>query len=151
MGSRRDPRRLVHAHAHVALVAHSRLTCVQAHANANGGVIRPAVRGECPLGREGSTDSILRPRKGDEERIALRVDLLTPGGLEGLSQDPVVLGQHVAVPVAKLLEQTCRSLDVREEEGDRSSREITHGSLRRGYYAAGAEPRARAIATISSS
>jgi hypothetical protein len=37
-----------------------------------------------------------------------------------------VLGQHPRVPVAQLFEQPRRSLDIREEERDGPSRELSH-------------------------
>ena len=92
--------------------------------------VRPGVRGERPLRRDCGQRGVPRPAKGDEERVALRVDLLSAVLGEGRAQDAPVLGQHLAVAVAQLLEQAGRALDVREEEGDGPARELGHPRFR---------------------
>jgi hypothetical protein len=69
-------------------------------------------------------DRVLRPRERDEERVALRVDHLSPDPSECLAKNSLVLGESSAVRLTEALEQPGRSLDVREEEGDRSPREV---------------------------
>ena len=49
--------------------------------------------------------------------------------LEGVAQHAAVLGQHVGVAIAELLEQLRRALDVGEEERDGAGREVAHGSI----------------------
>jgi hypothetical protein len=64
--------------------------------------------------------------EGNEESIPLRVDLDPAVAEERISQRPAMLGQHLCIRVAELVEQPRRALDVGEEEGDRPGRELTH-------------------------
>ena len=82
--------------------------------------------GERALRRARGQRGVRRLAKGDEEGVALRVDLLAAVLFECGAQDPAVLGQHLAVPVSQLLEQARRALDVREEEGDGPARKLGH-------------------------
>ena len=50
-------------------------------------------------------DRVLRARERDEERVALRVDLAAAVRVERRAQQPPVVGEHLAVAVAQLLEQ----------------------------------------------
>jgi hypothetical protein len=40
-----------------------------------------------------------------------------------------MLGQNVGIPVPQLVQQPRRAFDVREEEGDRSARQLAHGGI----------------------
>ena len=51
-----------------------------------------------------------------KKRVTLRVDLVAAVGLEGVPEQTLVLGQHVAVALAKLLDEPNRTLNVGEEE-----------------------------------
>ncbi len=67
----------------------------------------------------------LRRRERDEERIALGVDLDSTMRDERIAKDTPVLRECVGVHVrAETVQQPCRALDVREEQGDGSAREI---------------------------
>jgi hypothetical protein len=79
------------------------------------------VRRELALGRDRAGDRVLRTREGEEEGVALRVDLLPAGLSEPVAQDSPVVAVDLAVPVAELLEKACRPFDVREEERDGSA------------------------------
>jgi hypothetical protein len=81
------------------------------------------------LGRERGSRRTLGGRKGDEERISLRVDLDAAMRSEGLAQKPAMLGERVAVRLAaERMEQACGALDVSEEEGDGAGRQVAaHG------------------------
>jgi hypothetical protein len=73
-----------------------------------------------------------RRRSSDRRRrrrslIALRIHLNAPVSRERFPQQPPVVSEHVRVPVAKLVEQACRPLDVGEEEGDGAGRKLGHG------------------------
>ena len=72
-------------------------------------------------------------REGDEEGVALRVDLDAAVAREGLAQDAAVLGERLCVGLApELVQQPGRALDVGEEEGDGSGGEIAwHGIMMR--------------------
>jgi hypothetical protein len=127
VGRGRDPGGLVHAHSDVLFVAKRRgLAAVEAHPDANLGAPRPGVFGERPLPRDRTGERILCAREGVEEGVPLRVDLLPSRLLEGRPEETLVLREDIAEPIAQLLEQTCRALDVCEEESDRSSREVAH-------------------------
>jgi hypothetical protein len=123
---RRDPRRAMDAETVVALVADAGLARVHAHSHTTLHSVRPGMLGERALRRACGQRGVRGLAKGDEEGVALRVDLLSAVLFEGGAQDPAVLGQHLAVPVSQLLEQAGRALDVREEEGDGPARELGH-------------------------
>ena len=64
-----------------------------------------------------------------EERVALRVDDPTVvRGDRSAKKAPVVGERLVVAVVAELLEQRRRSLDVREEKGDCSCRQVLHNA-----------------------
>ena len=47
-------------------------------------------------------------------------------GLEGCPEQALVLGRHLAVAIAKLLDELGRPLDVGEQKGDRAAREVSY-------------------------
>jgi hypothetical protein len=57
-----------------------------------------------------------------EERVALPVDLVSAGGLEDLAEQTPMVGDHIPVFVAELLQQASRALVVGEQEGDGAAR-----------------------------
>jgi hypothetical protein len=76
------------------------------------------VLGERALAVHGGANGVPRARERVEERVALRVDLAAPGGLEDLAQEPAVVGHDLPVAIAEFLQQPRRALDVGEEKGD---------------------------------
>jgi len=50
-----------------------------------------------PLTRDRRRDRVLRPPEGDEERVALCIDLVAAVLGEGLAQDPLVILERFAV------------------------------------------------------
>ena len=114
----RHPGAEMHVQAHVALLAQGRLTHVNAHPSPD----RPVL--ERTLGLHSRGERGLAVLKDNEERVALRVDLDTAVALEGRAQQATMFRQRVPVAVAELLEQARGALDVREEEGDGSGREL---------------------------
>ena len=115
---RRDPRRAVHVDADVALVADQRRARVQAHAHTD----RPRHHG-LSFGR--GRERARRRGERDEEGVALRVDLDAVVVGKRLAQQPAVLGERVRVLLgAELLLEPGRALDVGEQEGDRSGRQL---------------------------
>ena len=81
--------------------------------------IGPARQRGLRLARGG--DGSRRGRKGDEEGVALGVDLDAAVGGEGVAQEAAVLGQRIGVALgAEGVEQLRRALDVGEQEGDRA-------------------------------
>ena len=60
-----------------------------------------------------------RRREGEEEGVALRVDLDAAVASARLADDAAVLGERLRVGLgAELVQQPRRALDVGEEEGD---------------------------------
>jgi hypothetical protein len=104
----------VHVGADVALLGQERRARVQAHPHRElERLLRLARRGE----RAGGG------REGDEEGIALGVDLDPVVAGEGLAQDAPVGGERFGVRLrAQLVQQPGRALDVGEEEGDGADR-----------------------------
>ena len=108
----------MHIEPDIALIGPERLPRVQPHPHPH----RAARKRELRIGRR--RHRIGRTREGDEERVTLRVDLDSLVAPPGLPQRTTVLGQHLRIPVAQLLQQPRRPLDVREEERHRPSREL---------------------------
>ena len=86
-----DPRRAVDVRPDVALVRHSGVAGVEAHAHADG---RPS----SSCASRGRLERPGRRRERDEERVALRVDLDAAVPRERLAQNPPVLGERARVP-----------------------------------------------------
>src|SRR6185503_7989887 len=116
VAGRTDPCGAHDVHPDVALVTHVRLAGVQPHAYPYLGALRPGVGGKRALALDCSANGIPGARERVEERVALRVDLAAAGGGEDVAQEPPVVGDHLAVLVAQLLEQASGALDVREQE-----------------------------------
>ena len=120
---RGDARSAVDVLADVALLGRGRSARVQAHAHADRSRLEPFARRARRLRRSSGC------RKGDEERVALRVDLDAAVRRRRLAHDPPVLGERVGVPRRpELVQQPRRPLDVGEEQRHRSLRKLAHGS-----------------------
>jgi hypothetical protein len=86
---------------------------------------------ECLLRSVRGRDRLRRPRKDDEEGVALCVNLDPAVRREYVAQDTAMLCQDLTVRLgAKLVQQLGRSLHVAEEEGDCSRRKISLHSTR---------------------
>ena len=70
------------------------------------------------LRRLRACDGVRGACEGDEEGVALRVDLDAAVSRERLAERAPVLGEHVGVPLAELVQEPRRALDVGEEKGD---------------------------------
>jgi hypothetical protein len=112
--------------ADVPLLADDRLTRVEAHANAEHRLVRPCVPGERTLGGDGRRHGVPGALEAEEERVALRVDLLAAPRGERVADHPPVLGEGVRVAVAERLEELGRALDVGEDEGDGAAVQRRH-------------------------
>ena len=101
---------------------------MQAHPHAD----RPGL--ERALAVEGGRGGAGRGREGDEERVALRVDLDAAVRREGGAQDAPVLGERLRVALgAERVQQPRRALDVGEEERDGAVRAARQRTASRGY------------------
>jgi hypothetical protein len=65
---------------------------MEAHTDANLGVIGPFVLGERALGVGSRSDGFPGGSERDEERVAFRIDLMTPVLRECVAQQTPVLG-----------------------------------------------------------
>ena len=127
-----DPRGAVHAEAVVPLLRHGRLGCVDAHSHAKAASRRPFLRSERVLAVDRGGGRLLGAREREEERVALIVDFLASVLADGRAQDLPVVGEHVSVPLAQMLQQLRRALDVREHEGDGSGRQFCQSHVGQG-------------------
>jgi len=82
----------VNPEADVALLADRWLASVNAHAHAELCALGPALLRKAVLGFDGRGDRVRRAWKGDEEGVALRVDLPSTVLVECLPQDSLVVG-----------------------------------------------------------
>ena len=103
----------------VALVRGERSARVEADAQLDRAVGERAGHRAC------RGDRSRRGLEGEEERVSLRVDLDPVLGSARLTDDATVLRKRLRVRVgAELAQELRRALDVGEEEGDRSGREV---------------------------
>jgi hypothetical protein len=115
------------ADAVVALVRDDGLAGVHADPDSHLPVLRPLVRAQRPLRLGGGERGVPSAREDVEERVALRVDLLAALSAEGCPHEPTVLGADTGPALAERACEPRRPLDVREEEGDRSTPQVGHG------------------------
>ena len=115
----------VDAEADVPLVGGDRLCGVDADPHADVFVRAGA------LHQSSSGNRVARARKGDEERVALRVHLVPALLLEDHPCELTVVQENARELVAELLQQPSRTLDVREEEGDCATRKLGHRPMMR--------------------
>ena len=119
-----DARGAVHVDADVPLVGDGRLPGVQADPDRHRAALQRL------LNVRGCRGGIGRSREGDEEGVALCVDLDTPMGSDHLPHDLAVCDEHVCVPIAELMQEPGRPLDVREHERHGSAREVARHPAR---------------------
>ena len=83
--------------------------------------------GKGPLPLDRGLNGLGRTLKRDEERVAVGVDLASRVRGEHLAQEALMSREHLVIAHAsKRIEEFRRSLDVREEEGDRSAWQFAH-------------------------
>ena len=99
-------------HAYVTLVGEYRLTGVHADPYSDAAALKRLLRLCRSCQRIGGTG------EGNEERVALSVDLDTVMAGERLPQHDSMLGQRIGVRGAELMEKPRRTLDVGEQERD---------------------------------
>jgi hypothetical protein len=80
------------------------------------------VRCERLLYRYRARDRVLGPRKGIEESVPLCINFTTVMLAERRTEQAPVVGEGLCIALAKRVEQTRGSFDVREEEADRPRR-----------------------------
>ena len=105
--------------------ARRRLTRVDTDPDANVYLLRPLAVGQRALDRDRRLHRVGRAPEGHEERVALRVNLLTAMRRERVAQQPLLVRQQLAIAgAAELFEQRSRALDVCEQEGDRAAQTL---------------------------
>ncbi len=122
-----EPRRSHDVEPEIPLAADGRLARVQAHPHPDDRAVRPLVGGVGALRLDRGRDSVAGAGEGEEERVALRVDLDAPALAEPLAHQPAVVAEDALVPLAEELQERRRALDVAEDEGD--------GAARKGWHA----------------
>jgi hypothetical protein len=125
---RADARRPNDVHAEVPLLADGRLPGMEPHADLHLGALWPLVLGQRALAGDGTRDGVTRPCEREEERVALGVDLPTSRLAQLLPQNPPVVPVHVLIPIAELLEEASRPLDVGEQKCDGAPGELAHAA-----------------------
>ena len=115
----------VDVHPHVLVVGDARLAAVDAHPHTDTDFVQAILR--LDRGRDG----VRRSLEDDEERVAAGVehDAIVSGDCG--AHHAVVLGKETGVVVAELVQQSRGALDVGEEEGDCSGREVEHADRMR--------------------
>jgi hypothetical protein len=103
----------VNVDSDVPLVRDDRLAPVDAHAHLDGPACERGATGLCGGHR------VSCPGERHDESVALRVHLDAAVRREGFAERAPVLGEDLRIPSAVFLEKSGRSLDVREQEGDR--------------------------------
>jgi len=102
----------------VAFLGQPRLAGVEAHPDLD------RTAGQRPLGFRGCADRVRGPGERDEESVALGVDLDPAVRGDGSADDPAMLGQGLRVRIARLAQQPGGTLDVGEQEGDHTGRQL---------------------------
>jgi hypothetical protein len=82
------------------------------------------MRGKRVLRLDRGCDRIARARKNEKERVALRVDLAAAVPAKYASKQPLMLGEDLAVTLPELALEPRRALDVREQERNRTARQV---------------------------
>ncbi len=122
VADRRDARALVDVEPDVALLGQPGLAGVETHSRLDGAACEGA------LAVTGSGDGVRGPREGDEEGIALGIDLDAVVLGDGRAKQPAVLVKRLCIVVTELVQELRRALDVGEEERNYTGREIAwHG------------------------
>ena len=137
VADRGNARSLVDVEAHVPLLGHARLTCVQPHSHTDR-----AAR-QCQLRISGRSDPIRRAAERDEKGVALGVHFDALVSSERLPEQSPMLLQRIGIGVSEFVQKLRRPFDVREEKGDDAGR-------KRGGHAAmilGGDPRVYSSAT----
>jgi hypothetical protein len=80
------------------------------------------------LRRDGRGHGVSRTLEDDEERVTLCSDFEAARVLEDAAQQPVVVIQNLGIPVAEVLQEPRRALDVGEQECDGSGRQVSRGT-----------------------
>ena len=98
VGGGADPGRAMDGQARIGALDGGRVTGVDAHPYPDGRARRPLMAAQCPLYRQRAQDGLLRAGERDEERVALRIDLVARVADDGRADQTPVIGQNLHVP-----------------------------------------------------
>jgi hypothetical protein len=115
--------------AGVTALARHGMARVQADTHLDLDAVRPRMRTHRRLGLDRGEQRAARVGERDEEGIPLRTELVAAVRSEHRPQKPIVIGEHVPVALTEQLQQSRRSFDVREHEGDRTTLQVPHVAL----------------------
>jgi hypothetical protein len=116
----RDPRGAVHAQADETCALPRRLARVHPHPHPNGLTHWPLVGAQLELHLDRRRRARARRGEHRKESIPLRVDLLPTVSCDTGPDQPVMVGEDARVALmAGALQQRSRTLDIREQEGER--------------------------------
>jgi hypothetical protein len=116
---------------------------VYSHADPQLSATGPSVFCQRPLSVDSRGLGVLCAPEGDEEGVALGVDLLPIVLRKGGPQQAMVVGARLGIALPELFEQTRRTFDVRKEKGDCAPRELRRNRVigGRGSVGFGSRPR----------
>src|SRR5204863_6350517 len=103
---------------HEAGTAAQRLAGVHTHSHLDHP--GPFMRTQCPLAFDRCEQRVACAREGIEEAVTSRVDLGAVSRSERLAQQTALVSENLLVSVSELAQQAGRTLDIGEEEGDRT-------------------------------
>ena len=115
-----DPGAAMNVETDVPLLGDDCLACVEPHPHPDRAVCKRGL----PVTR--SSDRVGGSRKGDKERVPLRIDLDPAVRREGVAKGSPMRSKRRRVLVAELVQQASRARDVGEEERDRARRKVAH-------------------------
>jgi hypothetical protein len=121
-----DPRRPVHRQPGIPSPARDRVPGVNADPHPHPPIGRPGVTRQPHLDRQRAQHRLLGRGEGGEERVPLGVHLMAVVPGDGGADQPLVVGQHLRIPVAQRLDQPGRPLDISEQKRDRPARKPAH-------------------------
>jgi hypothetical protein len=126
-----DPRGLVHIEAHVGATGQATFTGMEAHANPDGSIGRPLVRGEGALDVGGRGHGVRGQAEDGEECIALVQDFNPVVVADGPAHDLVMRSKHVGPAIPQPTSKVGRPLDIGEKKCDCPGGKFRHAALPR--------------------
>ncbi len=112
----------------VAIASDDRFAGMQAHSHPQHNPLWPGMPRQCPLSLDCGQDRVLRALEDEEEAFPLVLIYVSARYLNDFpDQSPVICKHLLPSSIAQVLGQTCRSLDIGEEECNGAGREAAHG------------------------
>src|SRR5690349_20878123 len=102
-------------YSHVILIDQRGLAGVKSDSNLHARACCPGFPSQSVLGFYGCRDSIGRPGKNRKERITMRADSVPVPCCEDLTQNALMLFQHLNIGLSQVLRQLCGSSNITEK------------------------------------